>query len=54
MGWGYMRLCCHLVGSRSLIEHHLRQNGRFASILDEKEYCGFGQIIDAKLKALSK
>ena len=20
MGWGYMRLCCHLVGSRSLIE----------------------------------
>ena len=19
MGWGYMRLCCHLVGSRSLI-----------------------------------
>ena len=20
MGWGYMRLCCHLVGSRSLID----------------------------------
>ena len=23
MGWGYMRLCCHLVGSRSLIAVHL-------------------------------
>ena len=22
MGWGYMRLCCHLVGSRSLIDSH--------------------------------
>ena len=22
MGWGYMRLCCHLVGSRSLIVLH--------------------------------
>ena len=20
MGWGYIRLCCHLVGSRSLID----------------------------------
>ena len=23
MGWGYMRLCCHLVGSQSLIEEHI-------------------------------
>ena len=23
MGWGYMRLCCHLVGSRSLIDFKL-------------------------------
>ena len=36
------------------IEHNLRQNGKFISILVEKEYCGLRQILDAKMKALSR
>ena len=27
MGWGYMRLCCHLVGSRSLIDWYATARG---------------------------
>ena len=33
---------------------HLRQNGKFISILDDEEFCGLRQLLDAKMKALSK
>ena len=44
----YLRSRTYVVENTNLIH----QNGTFTSILDEKEYCRLGQIIDAKLKSL--
>ena len=37
MGWGYMRLCCHLVGSRLLIDRECLDMFRLVVITRETE-----------------
>ena len=36
------------------IQHYMRQNGKFISLLDDNEFAKLRQILDAKMKALAK